>query len=51
MCYFSKKICTHVGFKSNRSIDFDFIMPDCSYSRIMPKNQRFKHKNETSKPA
>ena len=32
--------CTHVGFKSNKSMDFDFIKPDCSYSRIIPAKQK-----------
>lgn len=28
---------THDGFKSNKSMDLDFITPDCSYSRIIPR--------------
>ena len=33
---------THVGFKSNKSMDLDFNNPDCSYSKIIPTKSNTK---------
>lgn len=36
---------TYSTFRSNRSIDFVFRFPPCSYSSMIPKNKNFILKN------